>query len=71
MELEGLCSYGFAIRYKNRRPAPAGDKNQFQKESGFTSLQPAFYKGRRFSFGTNFRPASMVVSTHLDLEKPR
>lgn len=50
---------------------PAGGENQFQNELGFTGLNPAFYKGRRFSFGTDFRPASMVVSTHLDLEKPR
>ncbi|MFK0309746.1 hypothetical protein ACIQUF_00740 [Pseudomonas sp. NPDC090233] len=32
----------------------AGGKNQFQNESGFTGLQPAFYKGRRKSFGTGF-----------------
>jgi len=29
-------------------------ENQFQNASGFTSLQPAFYKGRRLSFGTDF-----------------
>jgi len=33
----------------------AGGKNQFQKEPGLNGLQPAFYKGRPFSFGTDLR----------------
>jgi len=34
---------------------PADGRKQFQNEPGLAGLQPAFYKGCRESFGTDFR----------------
>jgi hypothetical protein len=51
---------GFAIRYENRQILLVGVRNQFQNEAEFARLQPAFYKGQRFGFGTIFSPICLL-----------